>query len=96
MVELFQAHKFRSSVSTRQTYDSDTAFNETNITNYLAELEEYIAFLVTVVAAEKEDPNAAISMIDIENLTAGPMSKEFKRSSKEKEIDPPVTVERVQ
>ena len=61
----------------------------------MAELEEYIAFLVTVVAAEKEDPNAAISMIDIENLTAGPMSQDFKRI-KEKEFDPPVTIERVQ
>lgn len=72
---MFQNARFRSSVSTKQTYDSETNFNENNITNYLAELEEYIAYLVTMVAAEKEDPNAAISMIDIENLTWGPMSK---------------------
>ena len=59
----------------------------------MAELEEYIAYLVTLVAAEKEDPNAAISMIDIENLTWGPMSK-GNYKPKDNAIDPPYTIEK--
>lgn len=49
-------------------YDSDTQFNENNVTMYLAELEEYISSLITLVAHQKEEPNAVISAIDLENL----------------------------
>jgi hypothetical protein len=31
-------------------YDEDTQFNENNVTVYLAELEEYIAILITYMA----------------------------------------------
>ena len=76
-------------MSTKQQYDNDTAFNENNITNYLAELEEYIAFLITMVAHQKEDPNAPISVIDLDHLTEKVYSK------KEVSFDPPYTTEKV-
>ena len=88
MVKLFQRARFHSNVSTKQQYDNDTAFNENNITNYLAELEEYIAFLITMVAHQKEDPNAPISVIDLDHLT------EKLYSKKEIQIDPPYTIEK--
>lgn len=53
----------------RQSYDEDTQFNEQNIRNYLAELEEYISNLITIIAYERDDPNAAISSVPLEKLT---------------------------
>ena len=35
----------------KQTYDEDTQFNENNIGNYLAELEEYISNFITMIAS---------------------------------------------
>jgi hypothetical protein len=65
MVQLFQHAKFAANVSTIQVYDSDTQFNENNVSAYLAELEEYISSLITLVAHQKEEPNAVISAIDL-------------------------------
>ena len=65
----------------RQTYDNETQFNEQNIRNYLAELEEYISNLITIIAYERDDPNAAISSVPLEKL----IPKDF--SAKELYID---------
>lgn len=50
------------------TYDEETFFNEKNATVYMAELEEYIGQLITCLAYKKEQPNAAISAIPLEQL----------------------------
>lgn len=84
MVQMFLKAKFQSNVSMRQSYDEDTQFNEQNIRNYLAELEEYISNLITIIAYERDDPNAAISSVPLEKLTP----KEFE--AKEMYIDAPV------
>ena len=68
------------------TYDSDTQFNEGNIANYLAELEEYISNLITMIAYQRDDPNAAISSVPFEKLNI----KEFNK--KEMQIDAPIMV----
>ena len=70
------------------TYDENTVFNETNVVQHLAELEEYISSLITYVAVKKEDPNAAISSVPFEKLN----NKEFNK--KEMVIDAPVDTER--
>jgi len=49
-------------------YDEHTNFNENNITTYLAELEEFIASLITYQAYQAGDPNAAISSVPLEYL----------------------------
>lgn len=49
-------------------YNEHTSFNEGNITNYLAELEEYIAQLITYTAHKKGDPNASVSAIPFAKL----------------------------
>ena len=67
----------------RQSYDEDTQFNEQNIRNYLAELEEYISNLITIIAYERDDPNAAISSVPLEKLTPN----EF--DAREMQIDAP-------
>jgi DNA gyrase/topoisomerase IV subunit A len=80
---MFLKAKFQSNVSMRQSYDEDTQFNEQNIRNYLAELEEYISNLITIIAYERDDPNAAISSVPLEKLTP----KEF--DAREMQIDAP-------
>ena len=70
------------------SYDANTQFNETNVVQYLAELEEYINSLITYTAMKKDDPNAAISSVPLERLN----NKEFNR--KEMAIDAPVDTER--
>ena len=56
-------------------YDEDTQFNENNITYYLAELEEYIAILITFMAYKKSNPDAPISSLSLEKMQL----KEFDR-----------------
>lgn len=56
-------------MATTQDYNEHTHFNEGNITSYLAELEEYIAQLITYTAHKKGDPNASISAIPFTKLT---------------------------
>ena len=50
MVQMFQKARFQSNDADKQTYDDDTQFNENNIGNYLAELEEYISNFITMIA----------------------------------------------
>jgi hypothetical protein len=70
------------------TYDENTLFNENNIVQYLAELEEYISSLITYVAFKRDDPNAAISSVPLEKLN----QKDFQK--KEIQIDAPIDTER--
>lgn len=81
---MFIQARFKSNVSYRQSYDDQTQFNENNITNYLAELEEYISSLITIIAYQREDPNAAISSVPLENMN----QKDFYK--KEMQIDAPI------
>jgi hypothetical protein len=50
----------------------------------LAELEEYISSLITIIAYQREDPNAAISSVPLENMN----QKDFYK--KEMQIDAPI------
>lgn len=51
------------------SYEEGFVFNESNIVNYLAELEEYISSLIIYSSIKRDDPNAAISAIPLEKLT---------------------------
>ena len=64
------------------SYDEHTVFTESNITTYLAELEEYIASLIAYTAHKNGDPNAAVSSVPLNALN----SKDFKQA--EMAIDP--------
>ena len=88
MVQMFYQAKFYSNVANKMPYDPDTQFNENNITGYLSELEEYISSLITLMAYKKEDPNAAISSIPLDQLN----QKDFNK--REMQIDAPVDTER--
>ncbi len=70
-------------------YDDQTQFNENNITIYLAELEEYFASLITFMAVQKGDQNAAISTVPLEVLN----EKDFNK--KELYIEAPYETNRV-
>ncbi len=85
---MFYKAKFYSNVSAKMPYDKETQFNETNITGYLSELEEYISSLITLLAYKKDDPNAAISSVPLDKLN----QKDFHK--KEMQIDAPVDTER--
>lgn len=88
MVRLFIKAKFSSNVASKQSYDEETQFNEQNIRVYLAELEEYISNLITMMAYKKDDPNAAISSVPLESLK----KKEFDK--KDLMIDAPYETEK--
>jgi hypothetical protein len=75
MIKLFKQSKFYLSVASNMSYDENTIFNEHNIVQYLAELEEYISSLITYVAFKRDDPNAAISSVPLEALN----QKEFNK-----------------
>ena len=64
----FKEANFQPRVAQQQTYDEHTVFTETNITTYLAELEEYIASLITYTAHKMGDPNASTSSVPFGNL----------------------------
>ena len=49
-------------------YDTETQFNEVNITNYLAELEEYFSTLITFNAGKRGETNPAISTVPLDAL----------------------------
>lgn len=64
----FREAKFASKVSDRMNYDENTHFKESNITVYLAELEEYLSSLIMYGAFKKGDPEAAISAVPLDAL----------------------------
>ena len=68
MVSSFKSSRFTLAVAQSMSYDQNTQFNEQNVVQYLAEIEEYISSLITFQAYRKEDPNASISSIPLENL----------------------------
>jgi len=88
MVSMFHKAKFYSNIASKQTYDDDTMFNEQNITGFLSELEEYISSLITLLAHQRDDKNAAISSIPLEVLDP----KDFNK--KETYIDAPIDTEK--
>ena len=68
MVLDFKDANFQSKVAQPQSYDEHTMFTEGNITSYLAELEEYIAQLITYTAHKMGDPNPSTSMVPFAKL----------------------------
>lgn len=50
-------------------YDIGSGFTESNVTQYLAELEEYISNLITYISFKKSDEFAAIAAVPLERLT---------------------------
>ena len=68
MVKMFKRSRFFLSVAQRMSYDEGVTFTETNITQYLAELEEHISSLITYVAFKHDDQHAAIAAIPLDKL----------------------------
>ena len=56
-------------------YDEDTTFNENNVVQHLAELEEYISLFITYMAYKADNKDANISSLGLENIPA----KEFDK-----------------
>jgi hypothetical protein len=77
MVEMFKRSKFFLVVANKMNYEDGITFTENNIVSYLAELEEYISSLITYTAFKKDDPNAPISSIPLENLNAKDHNKKI-------------------
>lgn len=69
IVRLFKRSKFSLYVATRMDYDIGSGFTESNVTQYLAELEEYISNLITYISFKKSDEFAAIAAVPLERLT---------------------------
>lgn len=83
MCELFRVAKFNATVAKETDWSDDIQFNDSNITFYLAELEEYIGNLITFLAFTKDDPNPAIASVPLEILKV----KEDKKVSNPDDID---------
>lgn len=65
-------------VAKHMHYDTDTQFNEQNVTMYLAELEEYTSMLITYLAYKNEMPDAAVCSLSLDQMAekdkdAGPL-----------------------
>jgi hypothetical protein len=66
---MFKRSKFSVQVATKMDYDIGTGFTETNVTQYLAELEEYISCLMTYVTFKKGECDvAAIASIPLDRM----------------------------
>jgi chromosome segregation ATPase len=76
MIGHFRNSQFFLSVAQNMHYDEETQFNENNVTQFLAELEEYIAMLITFMAYRQSNPDAAISSLSLEKMAL----KEFDRN----------------
>ena len=83
MSHKFKGSQFKLIVAQPMVYDNDTVFQENNTTQYLAELEEYIAMLITYTAYSQELPDAAVSALSLEKMmpkrdldSLGPMNIE--------------------
>jgi hypothetical protein len=68
MIREFTKTKFFLSVANKQHYEAGFNFNESNIISYLAELEEYIAILITYLATKRDDPVAPFALIPLDKL----------------------------
>lgn len=77
MIHQFRDSQFFLSVAQSMHYDEETQFNENNVTHYLAELEEYIAILITFMAYKQSNPDAAISSLSLDKMAL----KEFDKGS---------------
>ena len=75
MVAAFQSSSLPLSVAQHMQYDEDTILNDKNATQYMAEVEEYIGLLITNLAYKRQQPNAAISAIPLEQLGVKEFSK---------------------
>lgn len=68
MIKEFAKTKFFLSVAHKQHYEQGFNFNEGNIISYLAELEEYIAILITYLATKRDDPVAPFALVPLDKL----------------------------
>ena len=68
MINEFAKTKFFLSVAHKQIYEPGFNFNESNIVQYLAELEEYIAILITYLATKRDDPSAPFALVPLDKL----------------------------
>lgn len=68
MINEFTRTKFFLSVAHKQIYETGFTFNESNIVAYLAELEEYIAILITYLATKRDDPSAPFALVPLDKL----------------------------
>jgi hypothetical protein len=69
MIKEFSKTKFFLSVAHKQIYEQGFNFNESTIVSYLAELEEYIAILITYLATKRDDPVAIFALVPLDKLT---------------------------
>ena len=68
MINDFSRTKFFLSVAHKQFYEMGFTFNESIIVLYLAELEEYVAILITYLATKRDDPVAPFALIPLDKL----------------------------
>ena len=80
MIEGFRKSHFFLSVASNQQYDEDTQFNESNVTMYLSELEEYISLFITYLAYKQDHPDAAIASLSLNELKQKDWENEGKHA----------------
>lgn len=62
-------------------YDAETQFNESNVTLYLAELEEYFSSLITYTAQQRGDQDYIVASVPYGELE----EKDFNRKKQDVE-----------
>ena len=68
MCTSFGSSHFKLSVAESMPYNDGTEFNEKNVTQYLAELEEHISNFIIFVAQREKNPDAPISALSLDQI----------------------------
>lgn len=66
MCSKFGKSHFSLSVAEPMEYNEGTEFNEKNVTQYLAELEEHISSFIIYMAQKEKNPDAPISALSLD------------------------------
>lgn len=92
MIAHFRASSIQLSVANDKIYDDTTSFNEQNIKEYLAEVEEYVKCLLTLAARELHFEHPMLASLGIDDLPkkieAAVIPKEVLPSTEEEEEEP--------
>ncbi len=68
LVGQFEKAGYRNSVAQKMHYDEYTAFTDSNVTQYMAEMEEYIGRLVRDVARQQGEDTAGIASLPFDQV----------------------------
>ncbi len=87
MIAKFKTTSILLSVAEDKIYDETTTFNEQNINEYLAEVEEYIKCLLTLMAKQLNFPHPILQALGLKDLPKKIEAAVIPKNDYEKLVD---------